>query len=342
MHQESRRWTSVAIGLIVALLPGAVPRTWAEDARITVGTQREALVPFHLAVDTGLFAAAGLEVREVPHESGTATLQPLLEGRIDIAYMTLAPAVVFWIRGVPVEVILLSHVSASERLVVRPGSGVVTLADLRGKRIAVAKATTAAVALARALERAGLSSRDLTIVHMTGAEVPRAFAAGRIDGAWVWEPTSGALNDQGGVTIATSGAVLGIPSVGVWLARPEFVRAHPEAIARFLSAMDRGVAAYGADPPRALAGTARRLGRTPEAVAAYIRRTDVRFLRLADQGTSALLGLPKPGEETPMVELAKRLTVELQALGVVREPPADWSGFVNEAPLRAYLDRRGE
>jgi NitT/TauT family transport system substrate-binding protein len=87
--------------------------------------------------------------------------------------------------------IIMTLVEGRYRIVARRSAGIDRLADLRGKRIATLRATSADYFLAKMLERGGLTTSDVTVVEILPLEdmVP-AIEKNEIDAVAIWEPFS--------------------------------------------------------------------------------------------------------------------------------------------------------
>lgn len=86
--------------------------------------------------------------------------------------------------------ILMTVTEGLYRIVARRSSGISSLADLRGKRIATFTNTSAAYYLHRVLAKAGMTEADVTIVPLSAAAIGDAIIAGRADAIAIWEPES--------------------------------------------------------------------------------------------------------------------------------------------------------
>ncbi len=86
--------------------------------------------------------------------------------------------------------ILMTVAEGHYRIVARRSAGIATLADLKGKRIATTRETSAAYYLHRVLDRAGLSEADVTIVNLGADGSADALIAGNADALAMWEPFS--------------------------------------------------------------------------------------------------------------------------------------------------------
>jgi sulfonate transport system substrate-binding protein len=79
---------------------------------------------------------------------------------------------------------------------VREDSPIKTLADLKGKKIGFAKAAGAHYLLIAALDKAGLSFKDIEPAYLTPADGRAAFEKGAIDAWVVWDPFLAAAQRQ--------------------------------------------------------------------------------------------------------------------------------------------------
>ena len=94
-------------------------------------------------------------------------------------------------------------------LLVPKGSPIHSVAQLRGKKIAVAEGSSSNYHLVAVLKKAGLTSKDVTIVNLQPAQALAAFASGQVDAWDVWTPIRGAGRGQHGARILVNGAPIG-------------------------------------------------------------------------------------------------------------------------------------
>ncbi len=111
----------------------------------------------------------------------------LLDGTADAATNAETQALIYSLQN-PRLRIVLTVAECSYRIVARRSRGIQAPADLKGKRIATTRHTTAhyyAVALA---QKAGLREADLDIVDVPQPDMPAALAQGAVDALAIWEP----------------------------------------------------------------------------------------------------------------------------------------------------------
>lgn len=118
---------------------------------------------------------------------------------------------------------------AAQAILVREDSPLRTVADLKGRKVGFAKAAGAHYLLIAALEKAGLSFRDIVPAYLTPADGRAAFERGAIDAWVVWDPFLAAAERQARVRVLADGT--GIASYQrYYLASTRFAKARPEVL----------------------------------------------------------------------------------------------------------------
>ena len=185
-----RRGLSRALLLSLLFLPVITSNAYAQKMRIgwvyAMGN-----APAIVAEQKGLFKRHGLDVEVVEFTSGPLLFQALAGQQIDIAYIGFAPAAHWYGRGLKTTTVAKVNFGQSA-MVVRKDSGIRTLADLKGKKIASVRKGSGLDALLRGFiltERAGLRPEaDVQIVSMPPSAMGNALVNRSIDAAFMWEP----------------------------------------------------------------------------------------------------------------------------------------------------------
>ncbi len=144
-------------------------------------------------------------------------------------------------------------------LVASKDSGIKTVADLKGRKVAGVAANTAPTAvLQMALSRVGLTLRDLQGYNIAGPSQPAALERGAVDAAISYVPYSAETIVAGtSVLITTANDVYGKPWFGGGvIVRPEFARAHRDVVLDVLRAVDRADRMLHDQPEQAWAALA--------------------------------------------------------------------------------------
>ena len=99
----------------------------------------------------------------------------------------------------------LSHGPNSTALLVPKGSPITSIAQLRGKSIAVAQGSSSDYHLLTVLEKAHLSVKEVTIEHLQPAEALAAFTSGQVDAWDIWDPYSSEAIVEDGAKVLVNG-----------------------------------------------------------------------------------------------------------------------------------------
>ncbi len=199
---------------------------------------------------------AGLPVLEHPFQNGPEEISALLGGSLDAAYVGPGPYVMAESRAPGRLRLLAGVVTGGQRLVATPSSGIRTIADLAGKKVAVpAHGNTQDLTLRLLLERAGLKGDDqggtVGIVPVKNAALGDAIDGGVVDAALAPEPYAAKLIATGVVVpVAPADRQIArwrIPAT-VLVVTEEFATAEPAAVRALVAATARAVARAEANP----------------------------------------------------------------------------------------------
>ena len=199
----------------------------------------------YIAQQRGYFTAAGLHVKIVSVASGVDAIPNLVNGSVDIDEGQWAADLSAEASG-SVRLYALAAASAGgpavQEVVVPAGSPVTTVAQLRGKTIAVNALGGLAVLLTdNVLASHGVPVSDVHYVPVAFPAMGSALAAHRVDAAFIAEPSlSAAVVGVGPVPLfdvnqaAENFPISGYVVTQVWMAR------YPRTAAAFVSALQRG------------------------------------------------------------------------------------------------------
>ena len=185
MRILSRR-SLLASALLVGLLPTA---TFAQDKPKEIRIDWATYNPVSLLLkDKGLlekeFAKDGINVRWVKTVSSSNALQFLNAGSIDFGSTAGSAALVAKINGNPIKSIYTYSRPEWTALVTAKDSKIATIADLKGKKVAMVRGTDPHIFLVRALLGAGLTDKDITpVLVQQHADGGTALIRGDVD-AW--------------------------------------------------------------------------------------------------------------------------------------------------------------
>lgn len=147
----------------------------------------------------------GTTVQWVEFPAGPQLLEALAVGSIDLGATGDAPPVFAQAAGKD-----LLYVGAeppkpdSSAILVKPDAPLHTLADLKGRRIALQKGSSAHFLTVQAVAKAGLAWADITPVYLPPADARAAFERGAVDAWAIWDPYYAAAEIDGQVRVLVS------------------------------------------------------------------------------------------------------------------------------------------
>lgn len=160
----------------------------AERLVICYGAASAALVP--LAKLRDFYAAEGLDVELRHFPSGRQALEAMFAGKCSLATVAETPVAHYSLSRNDFRILAAISVASNfERIIAHSDRGILTPADLRGRRIAVSQFTTAHYFLDTWLAANGLLPHDVKIIYLPAQEIAPAFRRGDVDAVAHWEPT---------------------------------------------------------------------------------------------------------------------------------------------------------
>ncbi|MDX1889389.1 ABC transporter substrate-binding protein [Mycolicibacterium sp. 050158] len=228
--------------------------------------------------------------------------------------------------NIPYKVAFVLDVAGdNEALVARNGSGVNTIADLKGKRVGTPFASTAHYSLLAALAQNNLSPSDVQLVDLQPQAILAAWERGDIDAAYTWLPTLDDLRKTGKDLITSRQlAKDGKPTLDLGAVADDFASAHPEVVDTWRQQEARALDTIADDPDAAAKAIAAEIGLTPEAVAGQLKQGI--YLTPAELTSPEWLGTDgAPGK------IAENLESASQFLAAQKQIPA-------AAPLKTFQD----
>ena len=234
MTRISRRGLAAMIALL-ALAPAAAPAAEAlKEIRIDWATYNPvSLILKQKGLLEKEFAKDGIQIVWVQSAGSNKALEFLNAGSIDFGSSAGSAALVARINGNPIKSIYVYSRPEWTALVTTKDSKIATVADLRGKRVAVTRGTDPHIFLVRALLDAGLSEKDITPVLLQHADGKTALIRGDVD-AWA------GLDPMMAQTEIEDGAKLFFRKAdantwGILNVREQFLKDYPEATRRVLA-----------------------------------------------------------------------------------------------------------
>lgn len=224
LSQKQRRPTGpiekIMFGVETSLLPAAV---WIAEAK-------------------GYFQEEGLDVEIREFASGRTALKTMLEeGNLDMVTVAQTPVVLNSFKRSDYAIIAAMVSSDSDvKVLARKDRGIQAPLDLKGKTIGITKGSTGHFFLGSFLSHNGINNSEVETSDLEAARLAQALVDGQVDAISTWEPhisraqsllgESALLFDSGGI----------FREDFYFVPNKTFIDQHPEALKRFLKAIDRG------------------------------------------------------------------------------------------------------
>ncbi|SFT06723.1 sulfonate ABC transporter substrate-binding protein [Paenibacillus sp. BC26] len=185
------------------------------------------------------FESEGYKVTWTEFPGGPQLLEALNVGSIDIGHTGEAPPI--FAQAADTPLVYLSHEPVSpksEGIIVPKDSKIATLADLKGKKIALNKGSNVHYLLVKALEKAGVDYKDITTVFLKPGDARVAFENGSVDAWVIWDPFLAAAQTATGAKLLTDGEGL-VSNIEFYLASRTFAEANKPAIDSFIDELNK-------------------------------------------------------------------------------------------------------
>lgn len=260
-------------GLFAAAIAfGAITQAQAESLRI--GYQKYGTLVLLKAKGTleKRLAEQGVEVKWTEFPGGPQLLEGLNVGSIDFGVTGETPPVFAQAAGADLLYVANEPPApASEAILVPKDSPLKSVAELKGKKVALNKGSNVHYLLVRALEDAGLKYSDIQPVYLPPADARAAFERGSVDAWVIWDPFQAAAEQQLRARTLRDGAGL-VDNHQFYLATRSYAQKHPRVIAALVEEIRAVGEDSKADPAQVTAQVAPLLGLSEEITAISVKR----------------------------------------------------------------------
>jgi len=221
----------------------------AESREVVIAYQ-DMVVPWRYAQASGeVEKATGYKVTFRKLDSGADVIRALASGSVQLGEAGSSPIAAGLSQGLDISLFwVLDNINDAEALVARNGSGVTSIAALKGRKIGVPFVSTSHFHTLVALQAAGVNPNDVKIVNLRPPEVAAAWTRGDIDATYIWDPVLAKVK-QSGTVLTTSGRVAkesGKATFDGFVVSRKFARENPEFVARFVKVLAAADADYRA------------------------------------------------------------------------------------------------
>lgn len=258
-----------------------------------------------------------IRVRWVFSQGSNKSMEFLRSGSVDIGSSAGVAALISFANGNPIKTVYISTTPEWTALLLKPGSTIKSVVELKGKTIAATPGTDPYVFMVRTLAQAGLTLNDVKVVTLQHPDGRNELLRGRID-AWAGLDPLMAQAELAGAPYLYRN--VDFNTYNVISVRREFAEAHPELVSRVLASYEKARRWAQEHPAEYLELVAREAKITPEVAKLLLERTGL--------GDAAFTGK----QEASLIEAGKAL----QRSGILKND-RDMETVVGELIDRSYF-----
>ena len=192
-------------------------------------------------------------------DSGPQVIESIFSGSIDIAYVGPGPIINGFLKSDGKDIKILSGAaSGGASFIIQPNSGLESLENFDGKRIASPQISNSQdVSLRHYLESHGLKSVEkggtVFVLNISNPDIYTLFAKGDIDGAWVPEPWATILvQELDGIRLFNEEKLWPNEEFAsvLLIVRTEYLENNPETIQKWVESHEKTVTWINANPDK--------------------------------------------------------------------------------------------
>ncbi len=161
----------------------------------------------------GLLNTLPFHVNWSDFTSGPPMLEAMASGSVDIGGVGDAPPVFAASGGESVEIVGARETPDGDQdaVVVPKDSPITSIQQLKGKKIAYGSGSSGNYNLLTVLTKAGLTTKDVTLVNLQPADALAAFTSGAVDAWDIWPPYVQQVVAEDGARVLATGSTYGSP-----------------------------------------------------------------------------------------------------------------------------------
>lgn len=231
MRRLFQRWITMVV-LSVGVVAAAVDVSYGQDKVVRIGYQKYGKVVLLKSKGTlePKLAAEGYKVVWTEFPSGPPLLEALNVGAIDFGNTGEAPPIFAQAAGAPIRYVANEPPAPkSEAILVPKDSPLKSVADLKGKKVALNKGSNVHYLLLKALEKAGDKYSEVEPVFLAPADARAAFERGAVDAWVIWDPFQAAAEAATGARTLADGTDI-VANYQFYFSSKKFLGANPKII----------------------------------------------------------------------------------------------------------------
>jgi taurine transport system substrate-binding protein len=192
-----KMWKFAAVAAVALVGSGAA---FAQAKEVTFAHQ-DMLVPLRTVMESGeLEKATGYKINWRMFGGGGDVIKAMASGDVQIGEAGSSPIVAAASQGQDIKLFwILDDIADAEALIVRNGSGINSVKDLKGKKVATPFVSTAHYQLMAVMKTEGVDAKGVNVMNMRPPEIAAAWERGDIDAAFIWDPVLTKIKGNGKV-----------------------------------------------------------------------------------------------------------------------------------------------
>jgi len=316
----------------------AASGAFAQTKEVTFAHQ-DMLVPLRTVMESGeLEKATGYKINWRMFGGGGDVIKAMASGDVQLGEAGSSPITAAASQGQDIKLFwILDDIADAEALIVRNGSGINSVKDLKGKKVATPFVSTAHYQLMAVMKTDGVDAKGVNVMNLRPPEIAAAWERGDIDAAFIWDPVLSKIKGNGKVieTSKTIGA-RGFPTFDGLIVNAKWAAQNEAFMVELVKVLAKADAAYmgnrakwTVDSPEVKAvakWTKADAKDVPPAMALYT------FPTMAEQAGPKWLG---GGAVTAMARTADFLKEQ----GRIQEVKPDYNAFVTDAYLKKAMGK---
>ncbi len=211
---------------------------------------QDMLVPFRTVMESGeLEKATGYKINWRMFGGGGDVIKAMASGDVQIGEAGSSPITAAASQGQDIKLVwIIDDIADAEALIARAGSGINSVKDLKGKKVATPFVSTAHYQLLAAMKLDGVDPKGVNVLNMRPPEIAAAWERGDIDAAFIWDPVLSKIKGNG-KSIASSGSIgaRGFPTFDGLIVNAKWASENEAFVVALIKALAKADAEYKAN-----------------------------------------------------------------------------------------------
>ena len=196
MKLNKRQMVLVAAAALLAST-GAL----AQAKKEVTFAHQDMLVPLRTVMESGeLEKTTGYKINWRMFGGGGDVIKAMASGDVQLGEAGSSPITAAASQGQDIKLFwILDDIADAEALIVRNGSGINGVKDLKGKKVATPFVSTAHYQLMAVMKTEGVDAKGVNVMNLRPPEIAAAWERGDIDAAFIWDPVLSKIKGNGKV-----------------------------------------------------------------------------------------------------------------------------------------------